>query len=141
MDYVALKAEITTDPAGLGYAALWVAGSDWQVAELLNAVRQSIDIWRGLIPSHEVIDVIVWTEWTGLSAANKQLLQTLTGPDRVNTSSANTRAAFSQMFAAGTATRTALLAVATRKGSRAEQLWGPGVVVTHDDVALARRES
>jgi len=40
VDYDALRNELTTDPAGLGYAPLLAAGSANQVADLLNASTQ-----------------------------------------------------------------------------------------------------
>jgi hypothetical protein len=136
MDYATLKAELLADPLGLGYAAPWVEGSDWQLADLLNAVRPSIAVDRGVIPSYEIINATVPAEWASLSAAEKQRYQTLTGAGQVDSAHANVRAAFLAMFAAGTATRTALAALASRPGSRAEQLLGGSVSM--QDVARAR---
>ena len=135
MDLTALKAELLADPLGLGLAAL----SDGFAAEALNAVRQSIDVARGVIPSYEIVNATTPTEWTALSSAEKQRYQTLTGAGQVDSGNANVRAAFQAMFAAGTATRTALTALLTRKGGRAEQLFGAGVRVDLTDVAEARR--
>ena len=137
MDYAALKLELTTDPAALGYAAAWAEGSDWKLADLLNAVRQTIDVNRGVIPSYEIINATVPGDWATLSAAEKQRYQTLTGAGQVDSGNANVRAAFQAMFAAGTATRTALVALLTRKGSRAEQVFGQGVSMM--GVAQARK--
>ena len=135
IDYVALKAEMTNDPTGLGFAAD-THGDDQFRADLLNAVRATIDISRTVIPSYEIINATVMSEWTALSAANKQLYQTLTGAGEVDASNPNVRTAFTTMFAAG-ATRTALAALQTRKGSRAEQLFGQNV--SANDIAIARR--
>ena len=41
MDYTALRAELTTDPAKLGYGPLLAAGSANRVADLLNAPTQA----------------------------------------------------------------------------------------------------
>ena len=41
MDYTALRAELTTDPAKLGYGPLLAAGSANRVADLLNARTQA----------------------------------------------------------------------------------------------------
>ena len=41
MDYTALRAELTTDPAGMGYGPLLAAGSANRVADLLNAPTQA----------------------------------------------------------------------------------------------------
>jgi hypothetical protein len=136
IDLLALKAELQADPLGLGYAAHLASGTDWKLAELLNAVRAGISIDRGVIPSYEIINATVPAEWASLSAANKQLYQTLTGAGQVDSQNANTRAAFLQMFAQGTATRAALAALVTRPGSRAEQLWGESVTVLQVSRAL-----
>jgi len=139
MDLAALKAELLADPLGLGYAPLLAHGADSSLADLLNAVRPSIDINRGVIPSYEIVNATTPTEWTALSTTEKQRYQTLTGAGQVDSGNANVRAAFQAMFAAGTATRTALTALLTRKGSRAEQLFGAGAAVTAEHVSDARR--
>ena len=139
MDLAILKAELLADPAGLGYAPLLAAGADGTVADLLNAVRDTISIDRGVIPSYEIVNATAPAEWTALSASEKQRYQTLTGAGQVDSGNINVRAAFQAMFAAGTATRTALVALVTRKGSRAEQVFGPGVVVDFMSIAEARR--
>ena len=139
MDYAALKAEIVADPAVLGYAPLWAAGDDIGLAGVLNAIRQTIDINRGVIPSYEIINATTPTEWTALSNAEKQRYQTLTGAGQVDSGNANVRAAFQAMFAVGTASRTALATLLTRKGSRLEQLFGAGATASDLDIAAARR--
>lgn len=136
INYVALKTEASTDPQGFGFAALWASGQDYLLAEALNAVRQTIDIDRGVIASYEIINATVPAEWTTLSAAEKQRYQTLTGAGQVDSLNSNVRGAFQQMFVGGTSTRTALTALLTRKGSRAEQLFGQNV--STNDIAVAR---
>lgn len=137
MDYLALKAELQNDPTGLGYAADWASGNDWSLADRLNAVSTGTLINRGMIDAHEILSATVPTEWTSLSAAEKQRYQTLTGAGQVNGLNANVRAAFNQMFGSTTATRAALVALLTRPGSRAEQLFGHAV--SDRDIASARR--
>lgn len=139
MDLAALKAECTSDPASLGLAALFAAGQDGTVADALNLVRDGISIARGVIPSYEIVNATTPTEWTALSSAEKQRYQTLTGAGQVDSGNANVRAAFNAMFGSATLTRAALVALLTRKGSRAEQVFGPGAYVDHSQVAEARR--
>jgi hypothetical protein len=136
MTLAELKAELDADPSGLGYAAMLADGT---IADALNLVRSDIDIDRGVIPSYEIVNATAHAEWAVLSSAEKQRYQTLTGAGSVDASNANVRAAFSAMFAAGTATRTALVAMLTRKGSRAEQLWGAGAFIGPMAVAEAKR--
>lgn len=136
IDYAALKAEIVSDPQAFGYAAAWTAGEDWKVADLLNQVR-AIQINRGKIDGSEIVAATTPSEFLALSAANQNLYIAITGASGgVDVSSALTRSAFAAMFANGTATRAALVALANRPGSRAEQLFGQGV--SHFDVAKAR---
>jgi hypothetical protein len=60
-------------------------------------------------------------------------------PDVITITNANVRTILASIFGAGSATRTALLALQTRKGSRAEQLFGSGVTVSDNDIAIALR--
>lgn len=131
IDYAALKAELQS-----AHGALFAAGDDVSCASLLNAVATNIDIDRGVIPSYEIINATVPAEWTALSAAERTRYQTLTGAGQVDSQNANVRASFQAMFGVGTTTRTNLTALLTRKGSRAEQLFGQSV--SPMDIAKAR---
>lgn len=117
MDYSVLKTEITTDPQGKGYAGK----TDQQVADLLNAIGTDTKE-RGVIPAHEIVDATVPSEWSALTADEKQRYQTIVSAGQVNVKNPNIRAAFQAMFAGGTTTRTALTALTTEKTSRAEAL-------------------
>lgn len=137
INYAALKTELQTDPSALGYAALLAAGNHAGVAAALNLPRAGITISRDLIPSHEIFEAIVTSEYTALVAAEKTRLQVILGMGQVNVKGANTRAQLAAMFGAGTATRTAILAMIDRQGSRAEQLFGAGTQVSAADIAQA----
>lgn len=139
IDYAALASEINVDPAALGYAAPKAAHDGVTIAAIMDAVGvgASFQVFRGVIPSYEIINSTVPAEWAALSAAEKQRYQTITGAGQVDTTNQNIRDAFLAMFAAGTATRTALIAMAKRQGSRAEVLFGVGVSVSHIDVKQA----
>jgi len=134
MDYIALKNEILTDPKALGY----IGKEDYQIADLLNTIGLGGGVInRGVIPSYEVINATVPTEWALLTAAEKQRYQTITGAGQIDSSNVNVRATFQAMFAAGTQTRANLVALLTRSCSRAEAL-GFGSV-NHLDIAKALR--
>jgi len=51
MDLTALKTELTTDPAGLGYAAHLATGSFSPIVDLLAAARAGFTVFRGVLPS------------------------------------------------------------------------------------------
>jgi hypothetical protein len=137
-----IKTELDADPQALGYAALRAA-QDWNgLTTLLNQVRPQGDpkretVDRRMIDRQEVIEALVYAEvvtntaaaGTAMRDALTLLLVSLNGGflDPLN---ANIRGFFTGAFAAGTATRTNLVALQTRPGSRAEKLWGDGVRVS-----------
>lgn len=129
--YAALKAELATDPASIGYSGMTAA----QAADALNAAVVTVN--RTVIPSYEIINATVPSEWAALSAAEKQRYQTLTGAGQVDASNTNVQASFMAMFAAGTGTRTALVALLTQSVSRVQSILGVAAV-TAADVTHAR---
>lgn len=137
INYPALKTEVQSDPNGYGYAAPLATGTYWQVADLLNTVRATIHVDRDLVAAHEVYEAIVPAEWSALTADEKQRVSTLLGMGEINAKGTNTRASFAAAFGAGTTTRTNLVALQTRDGSRAEQLFGAGTVIRPEDITTA----
>ena len=138
IDPVTLKTELDTDPSGLGYAAHMTSGNNTALVALLNETHAADQVNRGIVPSHEVITATDAVEWAALSAAEKGRYDTITGAGEVDANATNVRDAFAAMFAGGTATRTALLAMGTRDGSRVEALFGTGVSASLEDVRKAR---
>jgi len=136
IDYTALKTELTTDPNAYGLTDLYNNGLDSACADMLNEVRGSIEVNRGVVPAHEVFEAIVPAEWAALDAQEQTRIGMILGMSEIDTAGANTQAAFLAAFAAGTATRTALIALTKRSGSRAEELFGQSV--TREDIRKAR---
>ena len=132
----ALKSECQTDPAGLGLAAPFAAGTFSVVLAALNASRGTEKQDRALVPTWELWEAIVPAEWASLSAAEKQRLQTMLSLGSVNLRGSNTRASLLAMFGSSTTTRANLVALQKRDGSRAETLFGSAV--TLEDLAAAR---
>lgn len=122
MDYAILTAELTNDPLGRGYAGM----TDVQVlASLLTKDRPTE---REIVPSHEVIEATVPSDWASLTATERQRYQTLISAGSVNLKGANTRAMLGAMFGPGTTTRANLMALqAGPPQSRAEELGIPDV--------------
>jgi len=137
MNYLALKNEILNDPNNLGYAPLVAAGTDQFVADILNDPSKGGTKNRGVVASFEVVNAIDPAEWVALTAQEKQRLQFITGAGEVDVSNNNIVNMFKAMFAAGTVTRAALIALALRPASRAEAL---GLAaVSNSDIAKALR--
>lgn len=137
VNLAALRAELLADPSALGYAGLLAAGNHVGVAALLNQPRVGIVVKRDVIPSHEIFEAITAADYTALAAAEKTRLQVILSMGSVNVAGINTRAQLSSMFGAGTTTRTNILALIDRQGSRAEQLFGTGASVTVEDIGRA----
>jgi len=136
LDYAALQTEIQADTMGLGYSGK----SDPEITALLNEIGGSGEtIERDVIDTWEIIDATLPSEWAGLSNAEEARYNMLISAGRLNVKSANVRQAFADMFGAATQTRANLLALQTRPASRAEVLFGGGVIVSHLDVARALR--
>lgn len=131
MDLQVLKTELTTDPLLRGYAAM----TNIQAADSLNADNRPIE--RGIVSAALVDAAVVLAEWTALSAAHKQLYQTMISGGEIDMRASNTRAKFAAMFGAATATRANLVALQNQSNiTRAQELGLPQVGEHH--VAQAR---
>lgn len=136
VDAAVLKAELDADPTALGYAPHMVSGNDPALVTLLNEIRIGISIPRDLVPTYEIFEAIVPSEWSAASAEEKQRVQLILSMGMVDVRGQNTKDAFMAAFAAGTTTRANLIALVTRTGSRAEQLFGQAVSI--NDIVEAR---
>lgn len=132
MDLTALKTEITTDPAAIGYAA--TNGDHEQISKLLNRPQRTID--AETINGGVLVSCLDKTEFTALSAPDKAYLNLFVTAGDVPVS-ANVRQALRALFPVGSETRNRINAATRRAGSRAEEL-GLGRV-TESDVADALR--
>lgn len=135
----ALTTEINTDPKSLGYATLRTqTNAPEAVAARLNEVGASAEtLTRTWVERAEALAVIVGSEVTALAQANRDLLALVLADPKIKTGSATMRTTLGGVFAAGTTSRTNLTALATRSASRAEIVFGEGVLVTASQVSQA----
>ncbi len=139
-----LKTEIQSDPLALGYSShlILVDGvqrvADSQaLADILNLPRATIPIQRDTIDSHEIFEAIVPAEWGAASNLERQRVEMILSMGQINLKGSNTRASLAAAFGAGAASRTALIALQSRNGSRIEQLFGAGERVSMHQVGEA----
>jgi hypothetical protein len=149
-----LRTELLTDPTGQGYAPHVAAGAHQILADLLNAIQPAITIRRTDVMPADAVAAIDLADIpalpsnpnaTQLSTERRQLaylgwLAAMAAPMRLqNDDGTNAPVVVNLLavFPSGSPTRARLIALATRPGSRAERLAGPGVVVTHQAVADA----
>jgi len=133
IDFAALKAELDTDPSARGYAGT----QDAEAAALLNEVQGGLTINRTTASTQEIREAVEVIDWTSRTDAQRAAMMFLTAGEALNPNHANVVADFQAIFVA-TGTLTNLAALQTRDGSRAEELWGDGALVKHQDVAIAR---
>ena len=104
MNYATLYAEITNDPAA------YAGKADTEIAALLNAETQQIA--RTTIAAAELWENTDLTEYKALSAAERDAFWGLCSLDSIDVAAGtNSRAALSQLFPAGSATRANLIAL------------------------------
>jgi hypothetical protein len=135
-----LLSEIQNDPKALGYAAFISSHSDEGIASLINlktgSGSGSVNI--GVLLSYQIFNCFDRTEWAALTTQQKSDINAILAMGQVDTANTNVRAVFTSAFtnAAGP-TRTAVNALVSVTGSRAEVLGGYGTVVLSSDVAKA----
>lgn len=129
----ALKTEIAAGHPGTGaYSA-----NDETAANQLNATNRTRE--KSTISGAAIYNAIVPSEFSALSAANKELVRDIFGlGDNIDVrQGTNVRTVLLAVFGAGTTTRTNLAAAVQESCSRAIELFGESVTPSH--VADARR--
>jgi hypothetical protein len=107
-----------------------------KVTDALNTMGGSNEtLFADRVETEKVAAAITRTEYDALGApARAYLNDVVLAAPWVQTGSANMRANLGTLFAAGTQTRTALTAIASRSAARSEMLFGSGYLVTPDQV-------
>lgn len=142
-DLLSLKTELETDPQSLGLVAP-PAIDDVGNAEKLNLVRDTLQIDREAIPTHEIFLNIDRDEYAALSPNDRDWLRGITAGGTVNPKAGGeVREGIMQIFGAATETRTNLLAILTEPANRINHMFKNGLLeqggtVTASDVANAR---
>lgn len=139
-----LTTEITTDPTGLGYAAFITANDRPGLAGALNLPRQGVTVKRNDVMANEIIAAVDSRDFvTTPNAAHVAFVQALLAkgaPLQFQDNDGNDTKILGnikRLLVSDDATHTsraALNALASRTGSRAEQLWGTGTKITEDDI-------
>jgi hypothetical protein len=131
MDLVALKSELTTDPAGLGYAGK----SHEDQAILINKPQRTVN--REQFSGADLASCLDPVEFAALTAVQRSWLQMLTTANGMLTLYASLRQDIRAVLATAAKSLAKFNQTINRAGSRAEEL-GFGAVTT-SDVADALR--
>jgi len=125
MDLVALKTELTTDPAGVGYAGK----SHEDQAILINKPQRTIT--RDQFSGADLASCLDPVEFAALTAVQRTWIQTLTSAYGSLTLYASLRQDIRAVLATATKSLAKFNQTINRSGSRAEEL-GLGSVTTSD---------
>ena len=127
-----LKGELTNDPLNLGLTVL--AEDDEANANILNEVRDSIQVYRASVPSDDIL--IPVDEWNALSAGQQSWWNNQTNDGSVRPSVIASE--FAIMFGPNTQSRANFEAATKEPASRARQLLERYVNLSPSDIANAR---
>lgn len=103
------------------------ARNDTEVARLYN-LDSAFIVWRTLIMPAEYREAVTWTEVDALATGKARIWEWITGGMTLplDASKASVRQGLADCWAAGSATRAALLAVAKRPATKAEAIFATG---------------
>ena len=151
MDYTTLKNELLSDPVSYGYAQYLAIGDNTSLMNLLNKVRSGTDGFPAItvrnttLTARDVLEKAIDINdfKANPSVAEAALFQatlSLGTMALVDSTGADTYVFtnLKKFFGTGTGTRTRLNGLANRNGSRAEQLFGSGTVISTTDIAQAK---
>ena len=132
-ELTALKAELQNDPQAIGYNVEWVG----EIVQKINAKNYTQRKPADELTIQDVAAAINPTDYAALTEYDKEFVKQFINREQ-NTSLKPFRAKMLELFG-GTATITAIQAARQVPASRAEVLFGYGVTITENDIALARR--
>ena len=141
-DLLVLKAELANDPLHLGLVN--DAAHDEANANLLNEVRDSIQVYKTSLAVSDVFGAINVNEMLALSASQKGWVDTFMTLGQINPfANGNTTNGFAVIFGNNSQTLPAVQALFKTAGSRITQLFQAGTIsdgsdVTPSDIANAR---
>jgi hypothetical protein len=147
INYVQLKSELNTDPNAYGYAPFIASGADQNLADMLNLPRAAIVMPRPDVNPLEVLEAINVADFVAANAQTILMgswLESLTQFQQIrilkeNGSDTRVMTNLMRFLVNGSQSEVRLRALASRAGSRAEQLFGVGTTVAHMDIAQALR--
>lgn len=101
--------------------------NDTELARLYNSPGSFV-VWRTSVPVDEYREAVTWTEVDSLTVGKSRIWEWVTANMTLplDTSKPGIRQGLADCWGSGTATRTALLAVAKRAATKAERLFATG---------------
>lgn len=135
-----LKSECINDPKGLGLNAMYANGQDQDVADALNVIREGGDYQINSEPvsKEAVVKAITGADFATMTALDFTKLLVLFLMGEIDLANNATQTLLASVFPAGGGTRTNLIVLSKRQGTRGEVLFGNGVRISASEVAETR---
>ena len=137
-----LKTDITSGTLSSTFAPL-VSAENWDaIAAMYNDVANGGLIDRNTVTVFDLQSAVVGSEYIALTVGQRDLWNCLIiacSSSSIPLKNSNLRGQVAAVFGAGTTSRTNLLALQQRQGTKAEVLYGDGTVITPSDVFNAVR--
>lgn len=149
--YPLLANELNTDPNGYGYSQYITNGNDSALAEMLNLKRDgtnggpAINIRRPTVKRQELMDAVDTRDLKASpTVLEGSILESILQADTITLTNDDgtvnrTRQNLNRLLGDTQGSQTRLAALATERGSRAQQLFGYNVAIDDSDIAKALR--
>lgn len=123
----ALFADIQNDPAFADIPNTPDGSGEIALAYNLMANPQFV-VWMTRLSTYEIRNILVWTEYEGLSVSRQNAFEFLCSNGTINPAMVNVRDGINSIFTGPNAvgTRTALIEASKRDATRAEKLFASG---------------
>lgn len=136
MDLAALKAELVTDPASLGYSAGGGLADHKADAERLNSLATGRTRDRQVVATSEILEAATIAELRALNATDREMFKIILSVGTVRLDNTRVRVMLTDMFGPETTTRANVAALQSEPISRATELFD--TQVGYWDVSNAR---
>lgn len=122
-----IKTAIDNDPI-LAAQPLTSDGAFFIAAALNQLAAPPFIVWRTAVPTADCKKAMIWTEFIGRSAGEREAWQFMLSNGVINAADVNVRQGIQDIFSGpgGASTRAALVAIAKRPATRAEQALATG---------------
>jgi hypothetical protein len=122
-----LKTDINTNPTLSGIPN--TSDGNFTIAAHYNTeVSPEFYIWKNFVGTMELKKGVIWTEYIGRSAGERDAFRFMTDTGGINPSDANIRTGIQEIFNGpqGSGTRAGLTAVCSKKSNNVEKLFSTG---------------
>lgn len=135
IDYKVLNIELTEDPSKVGYQDFIKKGDDMGVASLVNSITNDNIVPREAITASGLFGSIDPGEFFKMDSLQLQQLQCILSINSFNLNDPSSEKILFNIL--GPISVSSLQLLQNRPGSRSESLFGSGVSITVNDVAIA----